>query len=635
MSDATSERRWAIAVLVAAFLPMLVRLGATDFVWLLWSDRDLVRSADGAGLWQWMGAELSYGQGARIPGGGLHGMYALPLLLTDDPRWVYRWQGGGECLGWATLVAVMWRRLGPLAAAVAVASWSSLEVSARAMAALWHPALVVPWTTLGVAAFVDGVDDVRRRHVVVFCASLCLAAQMHMSAWLVWGLALPWLVWGRRELLPWALGATLVPLLPYLSMEVALGWPNGAELVRPSQRVDLSPSLWGTHTLANLGALPALLVGPLPTDPESMLDWGRGVELAGLLAMAAGLVGLRSAAPRRLVAAMCCTMLLGVSWFLRSSSVGLDQVGAERYLLVFAPCAGVVLGVATQAAPRVARLAVCLGAVAACCARTHRLVEASPHVSGFGLPYAELTALVDGVASQTGWSRRAVADATWVAGPRRDVVPPMLGVEFLVGGEPGGARRGTCGLAWAGPAPTPEVLAESLPPGVEVRSVAGVQRGVWFVGTFETADLCPTSFVDRYLDLDDDLRGRRLGDGQVEDVGDGWVARVGEVRWRIRRDGRRFVLDSDQLGGIAFNDGWFANAVVDRLRLRVGDVVVPVAAVPVGATGVVPPFRVEVEVPSGLHRVVLEGEHVDFSGVPVQRTSPAGAWSLDLGEVGF
>lgn len=614
MDQQTQRQGMADVLIVVAILIMLHRATMADFGWMLWSDRDLARSAAGAGFTEWMGAELSYGSGARIPGAGLHYMYAIPMVVTDDPAWIYRWQGLGELLAMTGLAAFLAMRFDRMVAAVALATWCALPITERVMAGLWHPTLMVPWVALALCMVLQ--PKPRPLHAGIFAAAVSFGAQMHMSVWFML-VALPWVA--RRQLAAWgAVGVgLLVPLVPYLVMEGITGFPNSRAFMSGEQLTDLGVN--SPRFLANLGVMTTQVVGPPDEHFRNTYPSLRWLGTAATAAMVVGLRGVPAAVrqhPREL-SALAVLTFAPVAWYLRSSVVDLSQIGSERYLLVLAAPLGVAMGLAAaQLGSRTKELVLFLLLLGMGARWADRALN-EPHVPSAGLPYSDIALLVDGMAQAfpTMSLGEAVMRTRVVEDPTYPPNKPLLGIDHLI--DPSDrahpATEGPCAIAWMMPD------APQVPAGGTLQRVVELPKGR-SIAVFTHPDPCHTSFANRYLSTPVEEATAKLGleDGQVRVVDGIAHGRVGWLHLALSVQDTTLTLHANQLRGLAYNDGWFFNLQVKELRLElVGESthVLPLAERAGDVGGHVGPFITTA--PEGSWQVRVRGTLVE-----PERTQP-------------
>lgn len=640
--EAMIERLLAFVVAVVAVVPSVGRLLWTDFAWMPWSDRDLARS-QGAGLWtETMGAELSYGVGARVPGGLMHLLYGLPMAVGGGPVAAYRLQGALEVAALLAMVAWLLRRFGAAAAAAALAAWTTTSIASNTMAGLWNPALVPLFAAVAGLALLEQAVAPRRSLPWVFGLACGLGAQLHMSQLvfaLAGGLGMVALSRRRLEAMVLVVVGVLVPYLPYLAVEAASGWGNTTMMLGPSQGEDvIGHSDRGRYFWVNVDALADIVMA-------RRLQEGIGDGLAAnVLWDVVGVVGagvaiaaaawLRGPAARGVVVVV---LALGfyAAWFLTSGRVQLDASGASRYFIAVLPVASLVVGMVVGSSPPRARLALLIGALLVGGPRVVAWWRLPPYLSESAVQFGHLWNGLRGLEMVTPYRgrdllrRTVILDAGWLA--RRGEV----GVVSIFGDTaPMPAPEGPCLYIYGGLAPKPlgaipgeERLIDSMPPGATAVRVGRSWRigdRVRVASFTVTGAPCPTSFSNRYIPTGVEPQllavAEDLSNGDVVSVvpgAPGWTAtRVGDavlgVFLAAAGDQVQVRLEANALRGRAYNDGWYANVTMDHLRVAFvngdGEVEVALAAVPVGGTGVLAPLEVSAALGSGPWRVVLRGE---------------------------
>jgi hypothetical protein len=108
---------WALAwVLLAAGLAVgtsLHELLGRHWEFVIWSDRGLVRSLVPWSSLPTSGAELSFGPGARIPGGAEAMLIKAAWSTMLEPGFVWQVQAGLDLVATSAMGAATWRWWGP------------------------------------------------------------------------------------------------------------------------------------------------------------------------------------------------------------------------------------------------------------------------------------------------------------------------------------------------------------------------------------------------------------------------------------------------------------------------------------------------------------------------------------------
>jgi hypothetical protein len=624
------ERVGAAVVLAVAASALGRRLVEGAFLWLMWADRDLVRST------QWplpvVGAELSYGAGARVPGGAVHALMGLPLALGAGPTGVYRFMVALDLAAAAWLAWAVWRAAGPGAAAVAVAVVALSPIAADNLATLWNPGFLPLAATavwLGVVAALRGG---RPGWLVGAALALSIGAQLHLSMALL-GLGLAAAVaWtpGAARVSGWAMLALVAPYGPYLVAEARSGWPNTALLLAQRQVADAV----STERLALDNAVP--LLGFLGGA-------GGGVShaAAAIVAVAAavGLWGLRR---ERAVAGALVAVGVVLAYHLVDANIQLGLEGTGRYLQVMLPgLAGLVaVGVAAAARERPWLWGVVGAGFLVLGAAWH---EAHTRRARHPLEFGRLAAAVEGLAAERG-SAAEVLGRTVLLTRSRDGWRWSAddALEWFLDGEPfPGSLPGPCVALVVGDADPAEAVATLG--ATAVRALE--QRDGLTVVTYDRDGLCPTSLADRYLLSPQEAQLAEAYEALPADVGvelgpnatavalDALRRAEGPAAVRValllERDGRRLVLHSNQLRGLAHNAGFYQAARAERLELVLrGDREhrVRLGGGPVGLGGVATPLRAEL--PAGRWSVTLEAS-LARGAATVDVAAPLGEWEVE------
>ena len=173
------------AVLGLVVLGVLYVVLNNDSFFNFWTDRDMVRSEMLLREFQWMGAELSYGSAARVPGGALHYLWVIPTLFSKDPDWSYKFC---VLLGMLSLIPfyrAMRASFGLAAAATSTVVLLASPILFGTLTRLWNPSFQAPFIILTFAFMIRIVAerDVSRFKWLV--GALVLGMQMHMSTYLL------------------------------------------------------------------------------------------------------------------------------------------------------------------------------------------------------------------------------------------------------------------------------------------------------------------------------------------------------------------------------------------------------------------------------------------------------------------
>lgn len=153
-----------------------------DFYCVEWADRDMSRSADLVGEFQTTGAELAYGAGARLPGGALHYVMAIPMAFSDDPAMVHAFMLGLNLLAVALMFFSLRKNHGLLAAIVASAAYLTSENLYDNIYHLWNPGFLPLFTISAYLLFMRTIRSGKGLDFFLFVFFVFLAVQMHLSA---------------------------------------------------------------------------------------------------------------------------------------------------------------------------------------------------------------------------------------------------------------------------------------------------------------------------------------------------------------------------------------------------------------------------------------------------------------------
>lgn len=645
-----------VLLTLAAVAVALIRLRGHHFEWLLWSDRDLVRSATWFSDLRTTGPELSHGVGAGLPGGAFHALLALPLLGTSDPQWVWRWQALLDTLGMLVLVVQVRRLGGPLAAAATAVAWLTAEGLDDTAAKLWNPAFLPPFLGWATAAWLAAIAEGRGKALAWAGVAIGLGAQMHASAWIPAVAMLPAVLvvrppgW-RMGLLGAALGA-LLTFAPHLLDEATSGFPNTRALLEQSYLRAPRETFSAAHALAHGG----VLLRGLVVDGELPLREGRELAvlagrvcgvLVGLLALLGLVRARRGQRPEdRAVLALATVVALGAVYVATDARLDLRGYGGYRYMLFAVPAFAGWVGLAVGR----------LGALPAGVGTTALLASAvlvGWRTAIFQAPrdsWASLNETVAVVRAETGWTLREVVGRTaFVNGDDARTFHLVAddGVAWLLRAE---------GVDFPGslPGPCALVFARSLPPSIadgeqlrddaldvlfarvphpELRVLGLTKVRNLHVLTYDPGPMrCPTTFAQRYLPSDVQVAAweavRHAEDAVPVElpVPAGRRVAVGlDVTTKgTRTDGRLALaitlqpgpgsltvgLDASQLAGKAYNQGLFLDGAIGHprvvLRSPAGRTTLPLAWDVVGHQAELTPIEATVGLAPGRWEVTLE-----------------------------
>ncbi len=625
------ERVGAVVVVGVAASALGRRFVEGSFLWLMWADRDLVRSA------QWplpvVGAELSYGAGARVPGGAVHALMGLPLALGAGPTGVYRFMLALDLAAATWLAWAVWRAAGPGAAAVAVAVAALSPVATDNLATLWNPGFLPLAATAVWLGVVGALRGGRPGALVGAALALAIGAQLHLSmALLGLGMALA-VVWtpGAARTSGWALLALVAPFVPYLADEARSGWPNTALLLTQRQVADAVST--DRLALGNAGPLLGFLGGV-----------GGGLSHLGAAAVgAAAAVGLWGLRRERAVAAAAVAVGVVLAYHLVDANIQLGLEGTGRYLQVMVPGLAGLLGVGVAAAARARPWlwGVVAAAVVAQGAAWH---EVHTRRSRHPLEFGRLSSVVEGLAAERGSAAEVLGRTVLLTRGRegwRWTADDAL-EWFLDGGPFPGSQPGPCvAVVFGQEDPAAAVVSLGA---TSVRAV-DPKDGLAVV-TYERDGLCPTSMANRYLLSPQEARLADLYEALPADVGvpqgtDAVAVALDPLRrshgpaavrvavW-VERAGRRVVLHSNQLRGLAHNAGFYQSARAERLEVVLrgeGEHRVRLGGGPVGLGGASTPLSAEL--PQGTWDVTLEASLTRGEGErAVEVAAPLGRWEV-------
>lgn len=372
------------AIALLAVLAVLYIILDNDSFFNFWTDRDMVRSESLLREFQWMGAELSYGSAARVPGGFLHYLWVIPTIFSKDPDLSYKFC---VLLGMLSLIPFYWamrRSFGAAAAITATMVLLASPVLFGTLTRLWNPSFQAPFIILAFAFMIRVVAEQHSPSFKWMVASIVLGMQMHLSTYLlVVCIALAMII--TRTRVPWrevlaAVGLAVLLLAPYLIGEFATGWDNLRQMLGSQGRgavrnfsltkgllynPDNVGDVWRWYMLSfgmndNLPPVPlltalswllnlSLCLGGLYTLLAMVhwLEWGKP------LTRALG-IPVDGSWGRALVAAIIPVML-GFLYFSYSPQVELVIYGSARYLMFAMPGLAIIAGLGAAALLAVGR----------------------------------------------------------------------------------------------------------------------------------------------------------------------------------------------------------------------------------------------------------------------------------------
>ncbi|HRD77033.1 MAG TPA: glycosyltransferase family 39 protein, partial [Hyphomicrobiaceae bacterium] len=374
----------AIGAAVLVGLGILYIVLDNDSFFNFWTDRDMVRSEMLLRDFQWMGAELSYGSAARVPGGALHYLWVLPTLVSKDPDLSYKFCVALGMLSLIPFYLAMRRSFGGVAAITATIVLMASPVLFGTLTRLWNPSFQAPFIILSFAFMVRLLGE---RHTPSFkwlIASLVLGMQMHLSTYLlVVCVALALMVTRTRIPLREVVASILLTLLllaPYILGEIATGWDNirqmlgsqGKGAVRSFSLTrgllynpDNVGDVWRWYMLAfgmndNLPSVPLrtglsialnlpILTGGVYTlfSIAHWLEWGKPITRT---------IGLPcGGAHGRVLVGAAIPVLVGFLYFSYSPQVELVIYGSSRYLMFAMPGLAIIAGLGVGALLAMAR----------------------------------------------------------------------------------------------------------------------------------------------------------------------------------------------------------------------------------------------------------------------------------------
>ncbi|HEY8692229.1 MAG TPA: hypothetical protein VIR57_05745 [Chloroflexota bacterium] len=366
-------------VLVLALLPRLWQIDLTRFF------NDQVELLQSAAQWLDTGQlPLTSGftfavTGARHPPLVTY-LLALPMSMNRNPVWVSGWVAVLDALAAPIVYLIAKRISGSTFAGVAAGALYAVNATAITSGRMiWNPDLGTFFAALTLLGLVDFAVRGRSLSLAVSLFALSWDVQLHVVNAVLAPLWVIVAIVGRKKvgLRPAAAAGllSLVPLAPYLYLQMQTGWSDVTKLA----------GYLGLHKVADLAVLDtaAHLAGPAmyrslipgPDVPNSFaydpLSW----LLIGLLILGLALTWRRRASGRTVVAAWFAIPILAA---VRHSSDVLSPADgvAAHYLLAILPAIAVLQAVAlhdlwtfagklaVRCFPKVERLGLTVGAAA-------------------------------------------------------------------------------------------------------------------------------------------------------------------------------------------------------------------------------------------------------------------------------
>lgn len=640
-----------VALATGALAAWMAAIARGSFVWMIWSDRDLVRSHVPLSALTTTGAELSSGLGARVPGVAYPLALWTALRVSDDPVFVWRVQAGLAVLAGLVIARELRVRWGAWAAGVGLAAFLASELVVPTVSRLWNPGWLPLPTALAWVAAMRVVTTGAPGALVLWAASTAVATQMHMSAALFVPALLPFLFLGpgkgARRAWPWALVAALGCYAPHLIDEALHGWPNTRALMEPQQTGSLGSGLVGPNAWKSLTGMGALLVA---VDQENALPFlsvatqSLARVLLALATLGAALVVARpsSADARWIARAGLALAVVVVIAYARARDLIVQGGESARYILLFAPAWATLVALLASRieALRSSVIATALG-LSLTLALGVEVRDADIALRGNTRHITSWSRVQSLIADAEAVGRVSLADlAGTLAVARPD---PRVGawrvavpvpIDYLLAREGvvfPGSLEGGCLIALASVEPRTDppfdgsvaALSQLLGPGISVRAVGAstILEGGTTLVPYTVDGRCPTSMVQRYLETPEETLARVSLLRRPPGASFVLPADAGARRWAVwlaptegragtgspvlvlldvrpGKDGTIVTLHSNQLRGYAYNTGVLGNAAVEKLRLVVRDASglvvqeVPISRQRVGWTGESTPLRV-------------------------------------------
>ena len=226
----------ALALFAIAFGVLLRVQTGDDFIYSIWSDRDLWRSAKLAEEFQVVGSEMGSTVAQRTPGGLFYYVVYAMMALGATPTALWLMLAVANCLVGILLYVTLRPHLGLPASLMSVGvylvSWASL----RQMMELWNPAFAMILLTIGYCLLLRMVAERRADSLPWLAALVAAAAQFHASAFVLLPIAVATVlalrIPVRRGAVLWSVAAIIVLYLPFLYDEVVHGFPWTTEVIQ-------------------------------------------------------------------------------------------------------------------------------------------------------------------------------------------------------------------------------------------------------------------------------------------------------------------------------------------------------------------------------------------------------------------
>ena len=619
-----------VFVLVYSYFRLGDRLGYCN-----WSDRDMVRSARLFEQFQVSGAELSFGGGARLPGGFLHYIWGLPMLFSDSPVVVHRFMLGMNFLGAAVLFLLGTRYFNLYTGLAAAILFLSSRITVAVTHILWNPGFIALFCACFSYCMYKVVVDRRVRFFKWALAALCIGVQMHLSVALLLIPAV--VVLGVYRVFPprreWLLAVGLIVLLlsPYIVVELFNGFGNTALLLaQPQIQQDsgnlfhLSPRWENVAAMAKDHFAPEILpdgvfllsaLGPVLRYALLVIGvaYGSAFVIVHLLRGDAEASLSISDRQRKGLVVSLVMFCLTILYYLWDRQIRLWPGGDSRFVFVAVPafsiCVGGAAGCLWEGLYRRGRylLSLLVGLIATLGLVYHteaaRLCLRRLNTQQTIYAWGGLVSVTNAIRESTGWSLEEVIGKTvilqcqgpnkwtWQAGWSSAYLLHQAGAEFPGSGLPPGGVLLQDGKARLGENPriSKEFLVKYLPPefaDIEIRRQFDIGPHI-FVEYDRASGHCLTGFsVRQVLTKPEEVAFRnrgRLSAGEAMSYEDNdatslsYLVNLGYdvlLNVILRQDGN--VLDvelhSNQLRGYAWNLGFYAWGAVRNLNVVFRDV---------------------------------------------------------------
>jgi hypothetical protein len=168
----------AIAISIGCGLRFLI---GDDFMYTLWSDRELYRAYNLFREFQSSGPESNFG--GRIPGGSIYYLLRTLMLVSMDPGVIHKMMLMLDCVAAVIVFAIGLRYLGLFSALTAAFFALTMSYVMDNLSQVWNPGFTSLPLALAFLFLIRLVVDRRENALPLFLLFTGIAAQAHFSAY--------------------------------------------------------------------------------------------------------------------------------------------------------------------------------------------------------------------------------------------------------------------------------------------------------------------------------------------------------------------------------------------------------------------------------------------------------------------